>query len=48
MYDIKYHIVWITKYRDEILTKQTGEQMRELLIQGCESREITIVEWRGV
>jgi putative transposase len=40
VYDIKYHIVWITKYRYEILTKQIGE----LLIQGCESRGITIVE----
>jgi putative transposase len=44
VYDIKYHKVWITKYRYEILTKQIGERLRELLIQGCESRGITIVE----
>jgi putative transposase len=44
VHDIKYHIVWITKYRYEILTKKIAERLRELLIQGCESRGITIVE----
>jgi putative transposase len=44
VYDIKYHIVWITKYRYEVLTKKIAERLRELLIQGCESRGITIVE----
>ena len=44
VHDIKYHIVWITKYRYEILTKRIAERLRELLIQGCESRGITIVE----
>jgi putative transposase len=44
VHDIKYHIVWITKYRYEVLTKKIAERLRELLIQGCESRGITIVE----
>jgi putative transposase len=44
VHDIKYHIVWITKYRYKILTKKIAERLRELLIQGCESRGITIVE----
>jgi putative transposase len=44
IHDIKYHIIWITKYRYEILTKRIAERLRELLIQGCESRGITIVE----
>jgi putative transposase len=44
VHDIKYHIVWIAKYRYEILTKKIAEWLRELLIQGCESRGITIVE----
>jgi putative transposase len=44
IHDIKYHIVWITKYRYEILTKNIAQRLRELLIQGCESRGITIVE----
>jgi putative transposase len=45
--DIKHHIVWIvwiTKHRYEVLTKRIAERLRELLIQGCESRGITIVE----
>jgi putative transposase len=44
VHDIKYHIEWITKYRYETLTKKIAERLRELLIKGCESREITIVE----
>jgi putative transposase len=44
IHDIKYHIVWITKYRYEVLTKKTAERLRELLIQGCKSRGITIIE----
>jgi putative transposase len=47
IHDIKYHIVWITKYRYEVLTKKIAERLRELLIQGCESRGITIVEGSG-
>jgi putative transposase len=37
-------LLWITKYRYEVLTKKIAERRRELLIQGCESRGITIVE----
>jgi putative transposase len=43
-HDIKYHIVWITKYRYQVLTRNIAGRLRELLIQGCESRGITIVE----
>jgi putative transposase len=41
-YDIKYHIVWITKYRYKIITKEIGARLKELLIQGCQCRRITI------
>jgi putative transposase len=44
VYDIKYHIVWITKYRYKILTKPIGLRLRELIRQGCEVRGITIIE----
>ena len=30
-YDIKYHIVWITKYRYKIITKEIGERLKSLL-----------------
>ena len=42
-YDIKYHIVWTTKYRYRVITKEIGSRLRELLIQGCLCRGITIV-----
>ena len=42
-YDIKYHIVWITKYRYKVITKEIGKRLKSLLIQGCQSRGMTIV-----
>ena len=42
-YDIKYHIVWITKYRYKVITHEIGLRLKELLVQGCQSRGITIV-----
>lgn len=44
VYDIKYHFVWLTKYRYKILTGRIATRLRELLIQGCTARGITIVE----
>ena len=42
-YDIKYHIVLITKYRYKAITPEIGKRLKELLIQGCGCRGITIV-----
>ena len=42
-YDIKYHIVWITKYRYKAITPEIGKRLKELLMQGCRCRGITIV-----
>ena len=44
VHDIKYHIVWITKYRYKILTGKIVKRVWELLIQGCRARGITIIE----
>ena len=44
VHDIKYHIVWITKYRYKILTGKIAQRVRELLIQGCRARGIAIIE----
>ena len=44
VHDIKYHIVWITKYRYKILTGKVAQRVRELLIKGCRARGITIIE----
>ena len=43
VYDIKYHIVWVTKYRYKILGGAISKRLRELIRQGCEARGITIV-----
>ena len=32
-YDIKYHIVWITKYRKPVLSGEVAERVRELVRQ---------------
>lgn len=43
VYDIQYHVVWTTKYRYKVLTKNIAERLRELLKQGCEARGIKII-----
>ena len=43
VYDIKYHIIWVTKYRYKVLVGKIAERLRELVRQGCEARGITIV-----
>ena len=42
VYDIKYHFVWITKYRYRVLKGEVALRVRELLRQGCESNNIRI------
>ena len=44
VHDIKYHFVWLTKYRYKVLTGKISQRLRELLIQGCAARDITIIE----
>jgi putative transposase len=41
--DIKYHIVWITKYRYKVLRGDVAERARDLIGQICESRELRII-----
>ena len=43
VYDIKYHFVWITKYRYKILEGKVAVRLRELLRQGCDARGIVII-----
>ena len=43
VYDIEYHIVWITKYRYKVLQGKIAERLREVLRQGCEAHGMTIV-----
>lgn len=42
-YDIKYHFVWITKYRYKILQGKIALRLRELLRQGCDAKGLEII-----
>lgn len=44
VYDIKYHIIWVTKYRYHVLKGEVAERARELIRQGCQARDITILQ----
>ena len=43
-YDIKYHVVWITKYRYKILHVKIAYRLIELIRQVCEARNIKIIK----
>ena len=43
VYDIKYHLIWITKYRYRVLRGRVAERARDLIRQICQSRDIVIV-----
>ncbi|MFH1023364.1 MAG: IS200/IS605 family transposase [Planctomycetota bacterium] len=42
IYDCKYHLVWITKYRYKVLTGEVGERAREILREVARSIEVQI------
>ena len=44
VYDIKYHVIWVTKYRYKVLRGPIAVRARELIRQGCEARKITILQ----
>lgn len=37
-YDLKYHIVWITKYRKKVLAGEVGVKLRELIREICKGK----------
>ena len=43
-FDIKYHFVWITKYRKAALRGQVARRLRELVIEVCKANEIEILQ----
>ena len=42
-YDLKYHLVWITKYRKAILAGKIAERARELIRLVCKNNEVEIL-----
>ena len=43
VYDLKYHIVWITKYRKPVLRGEVAIRLRELVRQTCATLDVYIV-----
>jgi putative transposase len=43
LYDLKLHVVWITKYRKPVLTGQTGQVLREIIRRICEELDVQIL-----
>ena len=43
VYDCKYHLVWITKYRKPALRGEIGLRLRELIRQTCATLDVQIV-----
>src|SRR5215210_5455803 len=43
VFDLKYHVVWITKYRYKVRKGRVAERTRDLIRQICESRDVVIV-----
>ena len=43
IYDLKYHLVWITKYRKPVLTGEIATRARELLREICKGKDVEII-----
>ena len=43
-FDIKYHFVWVTKYRKSILTGSVGARLRDVVREVCRTNEIEILQ----
>jgi len=43
IYDIKYHIVWISKYRKSVMTGKIATRTRELIRQICSNNDVQIL-----
>ena len=44
IYDIKYHIIWVTKYRYHVLNGNIALRVRELIRQSCYARGVNILQ----
>ena len=44
VYDIKYHVVWITKYRKKVLRGEIALRLRELVRQTCATLDVEIIQ----
>ena len=42
-FDLKYHVIWITKYRYKILRGRLAGRARDLIRQICQARDVVII-----
>ena len=43
VYDLKYHLVWVTKYRKPVLRGEIATRVRELIRQTCATMDVYIL-----
>ena len=43
VFDLKYHIVWTTKYKKPVLTGKLGTRVRDLIREICATNSIQII-----
>ena len=44
IYDVKYHVVWITKHRKPVLVEEIGRRVREVIRRICTSLDVEIIK----
>ena len=44
VFNIRYHFVWVTKYRYQVLVGDVSLRVRDLVRQTCEAFEIQIIK----
>jgi len=44
VYAIKYHLVWITKYRKPVLRGAIAERVRDLIREICKARDVEVLK----
>ena len=44
VWDVKYQVIWVTKYRYKVLRGEIAVRARDLLRQICQGRDVVIVQ----
>ena len=46
VHELKVHLIWVTKYRYDVLKGNVAQRIREIIRQGCEAHDIQIIKGR--
>ena len=46
VHDLKVHLIWVSKYRYNVLTEDIGIRLRDIIRQVCDSNDIDIIQGR--